>query len=116
MSSGGKPGGSIASGGTTATGGSKPMGGTTSAGGTTGGTTASGGSITVGDGGLLATESASFHCFNWADAGDNFQKGALVLTGLAATDSYDTVLASSNAILSGFKTVLGANSIRIPIN
>jgi endoglucanase len=116
VSSGGKPGGSIASGGTTATGGSKPMGGTTSAGGTTGGTTASGGSITVGDGGLLAAESASFHCFNWADAGDNFQKGALVLTGLAATDSYDTVLASSNAILSGFKSALGANSFRIPIN
>jgi hypothetical protein len=81
-----------------------------------GGATASGGSIPVGDGGLLAAETASFHCFNWADAGDNFQKGALVLTGLAATDTYDTVLASSNAILSGFKTVLGANSFRIPIN
>ena len=110
MSSGGRTGG--ASGGTTATGGSKPMGGTTSA----GGTTASGGSITVGDGGLLAAETASIHCFNWADAGDNFQKGALVLTGLSANDSYDTVLASSNAIISGFKTVLGANTFRIPIN
>jgi len=88
------------------------MGGTTSA----GGTTASGGSITVGDGGLLAAETASIHCFNWADAGDNFQKGALVLTGLSANDSYDTVLASSNAIISGFKTVLGANTFRIPIN
>ena len=110
MSSGGKTGG--ASAGSTATGGSKPMGGTTSA----GGTTASGGSITVGDGGLLAAETASIHCFNWADAGDNFQKAALVLTGLSANDSYDTVLASSNAILSGFKTALGANTFRIPIN
>jgi hypothetical protein len=72
--------------------------------------------MTIGDGGILAAESASFHCFNWADAGDNFQTRALLLTGLANTDSYDTVLAKSNAILSGFKTVLGANSFRIPIN
>jgi hypothetical protein len=113
---GGKTGGSIAGAGTTATGGAKPTGGTTSAGGTTGGTTASGGSIAVGDGGLLSAETAGIHCFNWADAGDNFQKGALVLTGLSATDSYDTVLASSNAIISGFKTVLGANTFRMPIN
>jgi hypothetical protein len=66
-----------------------------------------------GDGGL---DSASFHCFNWADQGDNFQNGALVLTGMAANDSYDTVLAESKAILSGFQTVLGANTVRIPIN
>ncbi|HJX51899.1 MAG TPA: cellulase family glycosylhydrolase [Polyangia bacterium] len=72
--------------------------------------------MTIGDGGILAAESASFHCFNWADAGDNFQTRALLLTGLANTDTYDTVLAKSNAILSGFKTVLGANSFRIPIN
>jgi hypothetical protein len=71
---------------------------------------------TAGEAGTLAGESAGFHCFNWADAGDNFQKGALVLTGLSATDDYATVLAKSNAILSGFKTVLGANSFRIPIN
>ena len=122
--SGGASGGSTVVGGTTAsagnTGGSGPTAGSTGGarGGSTstGGTTAAGGSIAVGDGGLLAAESASFHCFNWADAGDNFQKGALVLTGLAATDDYATVLAKSNAIISGFKTVLGANSFRIPIN
>ena len=122
--SGGNTGGSGPTAGTTSTGGARggttstggARGGTTSTGGAAGGTTSAGGTTTIGDGGLLATESASFHCFNWADAGDNFQKGALVLTGLAATDSYDTVLAKSNAILSGFKTVLGANSFRIPIN
>jgi hypothetical protein len=80
-----------------------------------GGATASGGT-TIGDGGILAAETASFHCFNWADPGDNFQTRALALTGLSSTDSYDTVLAKSNAILSGFQTVLGANSFRIPIN
>ena len=113
---GGATGGNPVLGGTTGTGGNtggaKPAGGTTGA----GGATASGGSIAVGDGGLLAAETASIHCFNWADAGDNFQKGALVLTGLSANDSYATVLASSNAIISGFKTVLGANTFRMPIN
>ena len=113
---GGATGGNPVLGGTTGTGGNtggaKPAGGTTGA----GGATASGGSIAVGDGGLLAAETASIHCFNWADAGDNFQKGALVLTGLSANDSHDTVLASSNAILSGFRTALGANTFRIPIN
>jgi endoglucanase len=33
-----------------------------------------------------------------------------------ATDSYATVLAKSNAIITGFKTTLGANAVRIPIN
>jgi hypothetical protein len=35
---------------------------------------------------------------------------------MSASDSYDTVLASSNAIISGFKTVLGATAFRMPIN
>ena len=35
---------------------------------------------------------------------------------MTATDSYATVLANSNAILTGFQSVLGANSVRIPIN
>jgi len=61
-------------------------------------------------------DAASFHCVNWADARDNFQAGILQPSGLATTDSYDTVLAKSNAILSGFQTALSANSIRIPIN
>ena len=113
---GGARGGNTVVGGTTASGGnaggSNPTGGTAGA----GGATASGGSIAVGDGGLLASESAGIHCFNWADPGDNFQTGALVLTGLAATDDYATVLASSNAIISGFKTVLNATAFRMPIN
>jgi hypothetical protein len=104
---GGRAGGSTASGGNA--GGSRPTGGNTS------GATASGG-IAIGDGGILAEESASFHCFNWADPGDNFQSGPLKPTGLSTSDSYDTVLAKANAILSGFQTALGANAIRIPIN
>ncbi len=115
MAGGGAAGGTATggrTGGATATGGNSVLGGTTAA----GGATAFGGSVAVGDGGLLAAETAGLHCFNWADAGDNFQKGALVLTGLGATDSYDTVLASSNAIISGFQKVLSATAFRMPIN
>ena len=121
-------GGSPSSGGVTSTGSATTSGGTTAMGGTTtsGGTTASGGSggfgsggvggTMTGDAGLLAAETASFHCFNWADPGDNFQTGVLQPTGLSSTDDYATVVAKSNAILSGFQTVLGANAVRIPIN
>jgi hypothetical protein len=118
-------GGIAASGGTARTGGTVATGGISAAGGavdaghdsaaSTGGA-AGGATAPSVDAGTLAAESASVHCFNWADAGDNFQKGALVLTGLAATDDYATVLAKSNAIISGFKTVLSANAFRMPIN
>jgi hypothetical protein len=37
-------------------------------------------------------------------------------SGLSSSDSYATVLAKANAVLSGFQTSLSANSIRIPIN
>jgi endoglucanase len=87
-------------------------GGTTS----TGGSSAAGGTTTSGDAGLEA-DTSSFHCVNWADPGDNFQAGVLQPTGLtAASDSYATVSAKADAILSGFQTLLKANSIRIPIN
>jgi hypothetical protein len=61
-------------------------------------------------------DAPSFHCVNWADARDNFQAGVLQPSGLSTTDTYDTVLAKANAILSGFQTQLNANSIRVPIN
>ena len=106
---GGRTGGSVATGGISTTGGSKTAGGTTATGGASGGTTTGGASGTVGD-------AASFHCVNWADARDNFQAGILQPSGLATTDSYATVLAKADAILSGFQTALKANSIRVPIN
>ena len=63
------------------------------------------------------TGTASFRCVNWADPGDNYQTGDIQPTGLSsATDTYATALAKSNAILSGFQTVLQANSIRVGIN
>jgi len=132
VSTGGRIGGVIAAGGTlAATSDAGTTGGATSSGGRTGtagggsmalgGTTGKGGAIATGgattnvDGGLVSGV-ASFHCFNWADKGDNFQAGVLQPSGLSSSDSYATVKAKSDAILSGFQTVLNANAIRIPIN
>jgi len=112
--SGGRTGGATTSGGNS--GGSKPMGGAVSTGGAAGRTTVSGGTTASGDGGL-GTTTSDFHCVNWADTGDNFQNGVLQPSGLvAASDTYATVKAKSDAILSGFQTLLNANTIRIPIN
>ena len=59
----------------------------------------------------------SFHCVNWADERDNFVNGLLQPSGLdSATDTYATVQAKSNAILSAFQKDLQTNGIRIPIN
>ena len=124
-SAGGAAGGTTVAGGSTTTGGNTrgttssggntggSRGGTTSTGGATGG--ASGGTTSSGDGGLSA-DTSSFRCVNWADPGDNFQAGVLQPTGLSSSDSYATVSAKADAILSGFQTLLNANSIRIPIN
>jgi len=121
-------GGSMAMGGFAATGGTVIATGGRSTGGATGGTGVPGGTMSAGGtaatggatatGGTSAIDGApSFHCVNWADPGDNFQAGVLQPSGLSATsDTYATVLAKANAILSGFQTALGANSIRIPIN
>ena len=128
--SGGRTGGATGAGGTTntetGTGGTPVFGGTTAAGGNTGGSrggttstggaTASGGSTSSGDAGLGA-DTSSFRCVNWSDPGDNYQTGNIQPTGLSATtDTYATALATANAILSGFQTVLKANSIRVGIN
>jgi len=127
--SGGRTGGTTGAGGTTnidtGTGGTPVFGGTTAAGentgGSRGGTTStggatSGGSTGSGDAGLAA-DTSSFRCVNWSDPGDNYQTGNIQPTGLSATtDTYATALVTANAILSGFQTVLKANSIRVGIN
>jgi endoglucanase len=59
----------------------------------------------------------TFHGVNWADARDNFVNGLLQLSGLDTTaDTYATVQAKTTQIVSQFRTKLGANTIRIPIN
>ncbi len=53
---------------------------------------------------------------NWADPRDNFVDDALVLSGLAAGDSYATVQSKADYILGGFLYRTGANTVRLPIN
>jgi hypothetical protein len=59
---------------------------------------------------------AQFKGANWADPRDNYTAGAVVPSGLAAGDSYRTVYRKADGILAGFRTQLGANTVRLPIN
>jgi endoglucanase len=117
---GGGPGGSA---GTVAAGGAKGTG----AGGTgIGGRNGVGGSdASVPEAGTKDAETSpdaagalasSFICGNWADPRDNFVPDNLVPSGLSATDTYDSLRAKSDAILGDFQSLIGANSVRIPIN
>ncbi|MFA6085690.1 RICIN domain-containing protein [Mucilaginibacter sp.] len=53
---------------------------------------------------------------NWAADGDNFSDGILVLSGLASSDSYATISAKADAVLSGIQANTGANTLRLPVN
>jgi hypothetical protein len=63
-----------------------------------------------------AVGAAGIAGLNWADPRDNFVDGALVLSGLAASDSYATVQTKTDRIISGFQANTGANTVRLPIN
>jgi hypothetical protein len=63
-----------------------------------------------------SAQTGQFDGVNWADPRDNFADDALVLSGLAASDSYATVRAKSVRVAAEFYTRLGANTVRIPIN
>ena len=58
----------------------------------------------------------SFRGVNWADARDNYVDGWVIPTGLTASDSYSTVHTKADGILAGFQNLLGANTVRLPIN
>jgi endoglucanase len=69
------------------------------------------------DGGPPGEPASTFHGGNWADPRDNFVNGNLQLSGLSSTtDTYATVTAKANAILAGFQSTAGLNSVRVPIN
>ncbi len=57
-----------------------------------------------------------FHGVNWADQRDNFVDGTVVPSGLSTSDSYATTTAKAGQILDGFRTNLGANTVRLPVN
>jgi hypothetical protein len=58
----------------------------------------------------------SFRGVNWADARDNYVAGWVIPTGLTAGDSYDTVRTKADGIINGFQQLIGANTVRLPIN
>ncbi|UQU63480.1 glycoside hydrolase family 5 protein [Couchioplanes caeruleus] len=63
-----------------------------------------------------AAATTGFRGVNWADARDNYVNGWVIPTGLTASDSYSTVRSKSDGILTGFQNLLGANTVRLPIN
>jgi hypothetical protein len=58
----------------------------------------------------------SFRGVNWADARDNYVDGWVIPSGLTASDSYSTVKTKADGILTGFQNLLGANTLRLPVN
>ncbi|WP_026931966.1 cellulase family glycosylhydrolase, partial [Glycomyces tenuis] len=63
-----------------------------------------------------SADTSDFRGANWAVLGDNFVEGPLVLDGLNSSDSYDTVYAKADAIYDDMETLLGANTVRLPVN
>jgi hypothetical protein len=53
---------------------------------------------------------------NWPVPDDNYQAGPLVLSGLSIDDSYQQVYSFSTALVKRFNTVLGTNTVRLPVN
>jgi hypothetical protein len=70
--------------------------------------------LTVSDPASAATN--GFRGVNWADARDNYVDGWVIPTGLTASDSYATVLTKADGIIAGFQNLIGANTVRLPIN
>ncbi|MEU3860066.1 cellulase family glycosylhydrolase [Streptomyces sp. NPDC028722] len=63
-----------------------------------------------------ALDSSRFRGVNWADPRDNYADDPVVPSGLSTSDSYATVKAKATAILTGFRTNLGADTVRLPVN
>ncbi|MFL6113801.1 MAG: ricin-type beta-trefoil lectin domain protein [Catenulispora sp.] len=63
-----------------------------------------------------AAAPSSFHGVNWADPRDNYAADAVVPSGLNVTDDYRTVYRKTQQMVDGFRTNLGANTLRLPIN
>ncbi|GIM96818.1 cellulase [Paractinoplanes toevensis] len=66
--------------------------------------------------GEAAAATNSFRGVNWADARDNYVNGWVIPSGLTASDSYSTVYTKADGVIGGFQSLLGANTVRLPIN
>ncbi|MFI7703143.1 ricin-type beta-trefoil lectin domain protein [Nonomuraea sp. NPDC049480] len=59
---------------------------------------------------------SEFRGVNWADPRDNYAADAVVPSGLSTSDGYSATHVKAKRIVSGFRSVLGANTVRMPIN
>jgi len=59
---------------------------------------------------------SQFRGVNWADPRDNFQSGVVYVAGLSSSDTYDSAFATGTSVMTQFKSKLGANAVRMPIN
>lgn len=59
---------------------------------------------------------SQFKGVNWADPRDNFVDGPVIPSGLSTSDDYQTTYRKAAQILDGFRTNLGANTVRLPVN
>lgn len=57
-----------------------------------------------------------FRGVNWADSRDNFQSGVVYVSGLSASDTYSSALATGTRVMTQFVSKVGANAVRMPIN
>jgi hypothetical protein len=57
-----------------------------------------------------------FRGVNWADQRDNFQSGVIYVSGLSASDTYDSAAIVADRVVGQFMSLLGSNSVRLPIN
>lgn len=59
---------------------------------------------------------SQFRGVNWADPNDNYANGPVVPTGLSTADNYRTTYLKTERIVDGFRSKVGANTIRLPVN
>ena len=57
-----------------------------------------------------------FYGANWADTRDNFVNGVLYVSGLSSSDTYSSASTAADSVISQMSTLLGSNSVRMPIN
>lgn len=63
-----------------------------------------------------SADTGDFRGVNWAVLGDNFSTGPLVIDGLDPSDGYQTVRAKADAVYDDMESLLGVNTVRLPIN
>jgi hypothetical protein len=66
--------------------------------------------------GALKTITTGFRGLNWADPGDNFSSGVRHVSGLSASDTYDSAAAVADQVVSQLYAKTGANTLRMPVN